>query len=64
MSKKLTPRTRDLLRTIAVWVIALASLVVAYASVVTAMALQHWVASGESAWTAPWLNVITRGPVQ
>lgn len=42
---------------VALWVIAFAALDVA-------QAISHWVDKGDSAWTAPWVNVINRGPVQ
>ena len=60
----LNPEVRDWIRTYAQVVMAIASLVIAYTSVAALIVLQHWVDKGDSAWTAPWINVINRGPVQ
>ena len=65
MSKKWNhKKIREWVRTYALVILAFASLVIAYSSVAAAIALQHWVDKGDSAWTAPWINVINRGPVQ
>ncbi|WIC88959.1 hypothetical protein SEA_SHAGRAT_92 [Rhodococcus phage Shagrat] len=38
--------------------------VMTIAVVVTAVELVDYLEAGRSAWTAPWVNVINRGPVQ